>query len=217
MDPKNLILGEASLFVESEIMQQAVFFEENEEIPRDLINKMGTNGYLGANFPIQYGGLGLDPVLYGQLTEIIGKGCSSVRSMMTVHASLVGESLLRFGTEEQKDSYLPLMAKGEILAAFALSEPEVGSDAKNIRTSYKRLGDDFIINGAKKWITLAGIADVFLVIATNEVNTTAFLVPSDHFGITVKPMKGLMAGKASHVAEIHFNDCLLYTSPSPRD
>ena len=101
MDPKNLILGEASLFVESEIMQQAVFFEENEEIPRDLINKMGTNGYLGANFPIQYGGLGLDPVLYGQLTEIIGKGCSSVRSMMTVHASLVGESLLRFGTEEQ--------------------------------------------------------------------------------------------------------------------
>lgn len=203
------MLEEARAFVESEIMPFATTFDQKGELPRALINKLGACGYLGANFAPHYGGLGLDPIQYGQFTEEIGKACASVRSVLTVHSSLVGESLLRFGSEKQKKSLLPLMAKGEILAAFALSEPEVGSDAKDIRTSYRRLGDDFVIDGEKKWITLAGIADILLVIAANQGTTSAFLVPAASKGITITPMRGLMAGKASHVAEISFHDVVV--------
>jgi alkylation response protein AidB-like acyl-CoA dehydrogenase len=203
------IVEEARAFVASEIMPYATLFDQQGEIPRALIDKLGACRYLGANFPQVYGGLGLEPVYYGQLTEEIGKACSSVRSLLTVHASLVGESLLRFGNEKQKRALLPPMAAGEMLAAFALSEPEVGSDAKDIRTSYRTVGDDFVIQGEKKWITMAGVADILLVIATNEGTTSAFLVPTDSPGVSITPMRGLMAGRASHVAEISFRDVVV--------
>lgn len=192
-------------FVDQEIRPFAGTFEEEERIPRSLIDKMAKRGYLAACFPKEYGGLGLDPIHYGQFTELVGKACSSTRAMLTVHTSLVGETILRWGTEAQKEAYLPAMASGEKLAAFALTEPGTGTDAKNIQTQYQKQGDHYLLHGQKKWITLSDIADLFLVIARQEQHISAFLVDRCSKGITTRPIRGLLASRAAHVAEIEFD------------
>jgi alkylation response protein AidB-like acyl-CoA dehydrogenase len=203
-DTKTSIVEEVKRFADSEIRPYAAEFDEKERIPRELIGKMAEKGYLAACFPKKYGGLELDPIEYGLFTEEIGKACSSTRALLTVHSSLVGQTILRWGTYAQKEALLPAMATGETLASFALTEPEVGSDAKSVRTEYKRQGDHYLLNGRKKWITLSAIADLFLVIARNGEETTAFLVDSKTQGITTAPMSGLLANRAAYVAEIEF-------------
>lgn len=200
------IIEEAKKFADREIRPFATKFDQDNAIPTELISSLAARGYLGANLPAIYGGLELDPVHYGLLTEVIGKASAAVRAILTVHASLVGETLLRFGTEDQKKEFLPLMAKGKKLAAFALTEPDTGTDAKSISTSYKQAGEVYIINGKKKWITLAGIADLFMVIASNNNMITAFLVPAKSEGITITPVNGLMAGRATYMAAIDFHN-----------
>jgi alkylation response protein AidB-like acyl-CoA dehydrogenase len=200
------ILTEAKEFAAQEIRPFAAQFEEQESIPRELIDKMAKKGYLAACFPEEYGGLGLDPLSYGLFTEEIGKGCSSTRGLLTVHTSLVGETLLRWGSEEQKKKWLLPMASGEKIACFALTEPEVGTDAKNVQTNYRKKGNKYIINGNKKWITCGDIADLFLVITNGEKGITAFIVEREFAGITTTPIKGLLAGRAAHIAEIEFKD-----------
>ena len=206
------IIEEARHFANTEIRPFAALFDEQQFIPRQLIDKMAAKGYLAGSFPQEYGGLGLDAVYYGLLTEAIGKACTSVRVVLTVHSSLVGETLLRWGSEDQKKKMLPLMARGERLAAFALTEPEVGSDAKSVRTRYEADGEYYIINGTKKWISLGDIADLFLVIASNDDKVTAFLVGRGTDGVTCLPMKGLMAGRATHLAEINFENARVHKS-----
>lgn len=193
-------------FAAEQLRPRAAEFEEKEEIPRDLIQSLANQGVLGATIPTEYGGLALDEIDYGYLTEMIGKACNSVRELLTVHASLVGESIKRWGSTEQKRLWLPRMVTGEILAAFALTEPEVGSDAKAVRTSYIRKGDRFVLNGRKKWISFADIADLFLVFAANGNEVTAFLVERSIPGVSTARMRGLLAGKSSHLAEIHLQD-----------
>jgi alkylation response protein AidB-like acyl-CoA dehydrogenase len=201
------ILEEALRFADTEIRPFATSFESPEGIPRELIVRMAAKGYLAAPFPESYGGLGLDPLYYGLFTEAIGKASDAVRTVLTVHTSLVGETLIRCGTKEQKGRILPAMSSGEILAAFALTEPETGTDAQGIRMSYTPFaGEYYILNGRKKWITMGGMADLLLVIAANDSKTTAFLVDRKSPGITVSPMRGLLAGEASHIAEIDFQD-----------
>ncbi len=203
---QNNIILEAREFASNEIRPFAGEFEENGGIPRELINKMAKRGYLAASFPEKYGGLALNPVDYGFFTEEIGKACASTRSILTVHTSLVGETILRWGNEQQKDYWLPLMAKGEKLAAFALSEPDVGSNAKGVQTSYVKQGDKYILNGRKKWITLGGIADVFIVIASEQGKITAFIVERSFPGVSTSLIKGMLSGKASYISEIQLDN-----------
>jgi alkylation response protein AidB-like acyl-CoA dehydrogenase len=193
-------------FTNSEIRPSDNDFKDNRGISKELINKLALKGYLATTFPSKYGGLELDPVYYGLLTEEIGKACIATRSLLTVHTSIVGETLLKWGNKNQKGKWLPLMASGNIIGAFALSEPLAGSDAKSIQTSYIEKNDKFIINGAKKWITLGGIADLFIVIAVNTGKITAFLVERNFKGIKTIPIKGLMAGKGTHLSEIKFDN-----------
>lgn len=200
------VIEEVKHFAQCEIRPFAAEFDEMGRIPRSLIDKMARKGYLAACFPKEYGGLDFDPISYGIFTAEIGRACASTRAMLTVHTSLVGEAILRFGTNEQKSRFLPAMARGEKIAAFALSEPEAGSDAKSIKTHYEKSGGHFIISGKKKWITLGDIADLFLVIARNGNAITAFIVDRECGGITTTPMKGLLANRASHIAEIDFAD-----------
>lgn len=200
------IINEVRAFANKEIRPFASEFEEKERIPRELIDKMAKKGYLGACFPKEYGGLELDPIAYGQFTEEVGKACASTRALLTVNTSLVGETILRWGTEKQKNKFLPAIVKGEKLAAFALTEPDVGTDAKSVKTSYKKDSEYYIINGQKKWITFGDIANLFLVIASNEEQITAFLIERETPGITTKPIKGLLAGRAAHIAEIEFKN-----------
>lgn len=200
------IVEEAGEFADREIRPFAREFEEKEAIPRELIDKMAQKGYLGACFPGEYGGLDLDPVYYGYFTEEIGKACSSTRAILTVHTSLVGETLLRCGSEEQRKKWLPLVASGEKIGAFGLSEPEVGTDAKSVQTSYKKEGGKYIVNGTKKWITLGDIADFFIIIAKGEKGNSAFIVEREMEGVKTRPIKGLLAGRSDHIAYIELNN-----------
>ncbi|NOU17165.1 MAG: acyl-CoA dehydrogenase [Bacteroidales bacterium] len=205
LDLQLQFLLEAEQFANVEIRPFASQFEENECLPKELIKKMAEKGYLGSCFPQKYGGQGLNAVNYGRLTEIIGKADPSVRGLLTVNTSLIGEAIIKFGTEDQKDKWLPAISKGERIGAFALTEPEVGSDARNIKTSYKKIGSKYVLNGKKKWITLGDIADFFIVIASNGSSVTAFIVEREN-GVITKPIKGLLAGRAAHVAEVELNN-----------
>lgn len=200
------ILEEAELFVDSEVRPYVNKFEEQGGVSEELIKKMAEKGYLAAPFPKEYGGLELDPVYYGLFTEIFGKACVATRSVLTVHTSLVGETLLRFGTDEQKAKWMPRLASGETVAAFGLSEPETGSNAKGVQTTWEDKGDHYLLNGAKKWITLGNRADLFIIIAANNGKSSAFLVERSFPGFSSKPIEGLMAGRATFLAELHLDN-----------
>ncbi|CAG5087379.1 ZmaE [Thermobacillus xylanilyticus] len=200
------ILEEAEGFVNAEIRPFVQEWERKDALPKALIRKMGERGYLAASLPRKYGGLELEPVAYGLFTEIFGRACPAVRSLITVHTSLVSETLLRFGTDKQKEVWLPRLAQGEAIAAFALTEPEVGSDARNVRTTWREEADAYVLKGVKKWITFGDIADLFIVIAAHEGKSTAFLVERSSSGLQTKHLKGLMAGHATHIAEIRLEE-----------
>jgi alkylation response protein AidB-like acyl-CoA dehydrogenase len=181
-------------------------FEEKEIFPRGIIQDLADLKVLGATFPVEYGGLNLDPLTYGLLTEIIGKADSTVRSLLTVHTSLVGSALTRFGSKEQKNKWLIPMSEGKLIGAFALTEPDIGTDAASIKTNYIEKGATIIINGRKKWITFSGISDLLLVIACNDKKCNAFIVNSKTPGITFTPIKGLLAAKAAHICELEMKN-----------
>ncbi len=203
------ILDEARKFAQEYIRPYAAEFEKNEAIPDALIAQMADKGYLASAFPKEWGGLGLDPEYYGRFTEEIGKACCSTRALLTVHTSLVGQTLIRWGTQSQKQKWLPKMANGETIAAFALSESQTGSNAKGIQTRFEEKNNGYIINGQKKWITFGNKADLFLVLAADDNGITAFLVEKGFKGVETKPIKGLLASRAAFVAEILFKDVVV--------
>jgi alkylation response protein AidB-like acyl-CoA dehydrogenase len=150
--------------------------------------------------------LELDPITYGLLTAEMARGCSSVRSLLTVH-DMVSLTVARWAKEAVKERYLGDLATGRLLAALALSEPEVGSDAARARTTARRDGDCFLLDGCKKWITFGQIADLFLVLAQLDGQPTAFLVPADAPGLCRIPNEVVMGTRASRLAEVHFDSC----------
>jgi alkylation response protein AidB-like acyl-CoA dehydrogenase len=200
------IVNEIRRFADEEIRPRAGEFDQNEKLPGDIITRMAEKKLLLASLPEEYGGLGLDPVYYGFLIEEIGKACCSTVGLIAVQSSLVGETLLKWGSEYLKDKWLPLMASGETIGAFALSEPNIGSNARDVQTTYEPKGDGFIINGQKKWTSFGDIADIFIVIASCKNEKTAFIVEREVDGLKTSPMKGLLARRASHIAEIELND-----------
>ena len=123
----------------------------------------------------------------------------------------MGESIIRFGTKEQKDKWLKAMARAEKIGSFALTEPDVGSDAKSIKTCYEQKDDFFILNGHKKWITFADIADFFIVLAVEKEHKkyTAFIVERNFEGVRTSPIKGLIANKAAHIAEMELKQVIV--------
>lgn len=198
------VVQEAALFTAEHIAPFAAEFERRGGIPDTLIRQLAERGYLAAPLPKEYGGLGLSQLDYGRLTEQVGKGCASVRSLLTVHTSLVAETLFKWGSKEQRDKWLPDLASGRKIACFALTEPEVGSDAKNIRTTCRRVNNGYMVSGRKKWITMSGIADLFLVAANGEKGMSTFLIEKNRT-IKVTPMSGLLAGRASHIGLVEFD------------
>jgi glutaryl-CoA dehydrogenase (non-decarboxylating) len=193
-------------FVAQEVMPYAEAYDEAEQFPPELGRKMAAAGYLGANAPAEYGGLALDAISLGLLHEEFGRGCASARSLMTVH-SMVLLSLLRWGSPAQKATWAERLATGTAVAAFALSEPNAGSDATSLETTAVLDGDHYLLNGRKKWITFAQIAGLFLLFAKVDGQITAFLVERDSPGLTIKPIGGLSGCRASMLAELHLDNC----------
>lgn len=193
-------------FVQEQIVPYADRYDQEEYTPPDCIRNIARQGYLGALASQESGGMGMDMVTFGLLNEEFGRGCSSLRSLLTVH-SMVTYTIGRWGSKQQKALWLPRLATGETIAAFALSEPNAGSDAKSIETTAERGDDGYILTGRKKWITYGQIADLYLVFAQCDGSISAFLVERTTPGFDVRPIRGLLGTRASMVAELSLQGC----------
>lgn len=193
-------------FVNTHVAPFADDYDREERLPRSLIEETAKQGYLGAVLPEEYGGGGMSMLVYGLLNEEVARGCSSLRSLLTVHG-MVAHVVLKWGSKELRARWLPLLATGEKIAAFALTEPDVGSDARAIETSAAASSDSYVLNGRKRWITFGQIADVFLVFAQCEGRPTALLVERDTPGLSIEPITGMLGVRASMLAELRFADC----------
>jgi glutaryl-CoA dehydrogenase (non-decarboxylating) len=193
-------------FVNEKIIPYAKQYDEEEFVPGELLKSIAQEGYWGASISRERGGQDFDMITCGLLNEEVGRGCSSVRNMLTAHC-MVASSIQKWGTTQQKERWLPKMASGKTIAAFGLTEPRVGSDAKSVETSAEQSGDHYILTGIKKWITSAQIADLYLIIARGQKGLSAFLVERDCPGLFVKPIKGMLGLRASMLGELCLNGC----------
>lgn len=193
-------------FVEAEVVPRADEYDRQERFPADLVQKVARRGFLGAVVPREYGGGGMSMVSFGLLNEELGRGCSSLRSLLTVH-SMVALTVARWGSRQQKGRWAAGLASGEIVGAFGLTEANVGSDAANVETSAAADGDSYVLNGGKRWTTFGQLADLFLVFAQCEGKPTAFLVERGSPGLSVEPMTNLLGTRASMLAELTLRDC----------
>lgn len=209
MQRQTAVIEDAKRFAEEKIRPSARRFDERGALDRDLIETLAEKRFLLAGLPEEYGGLGLDPLHYGLLTETIGKACCSTRGLITVQCSLAGETILKWGSEAQKRHWLPLMAKGRKIGAFALTEAEIGSDARSVLTRYEEDGGDYTLNGRKRWASFGDIADFFLVFAARDGRVTAFIVERGMEGVSTRRMSGLLAARASHIAEIELRNVVV--------
>lgn len=198
--------AEYRTFAAAEVAPHAGQWDRDEALPPEIIRKLAERGWLGTIVPKEFGGPGLDMITYGILTEELGRGCSSVRSLLTVH-DMVCQALVRWGSKGQREQFLPRLVSGEILGAFALSEPNAGSDAKGIATTAEKDGEEYVLNGRKRWITFAQIADLFLVFLQCEGKPTAFLLERQTPGLTIEPTKGLLGTRATMLGEMIIDGC----------
>jgi alkylation response protein AidB-like acyl-CoA dehydrogenase len=194
----------ARAFVDACVMPAAASFERGQRIPGSVLGEVAALGAWGGLVPRDFGGLGLDMPTLGAVHEEFGRGCSSLRSLLTVH-SMVAWVISRRGTAEQRAQWLGPLASGEVLASFCLSEAEAGSHTPSMVTTALRNGDGWVISGRKKWITGGQVAGLYLVFARTEPGISAFLVPAQP-GVEVRPITGLLGTRASMVAELVFDD-----------
>lgn len=194
-------------YVAERVIPHAGAWDRAGCIPREVIADLASRGYLGATLSAEYGGRGLDQISHGLLTEEIARGCSSLRTLLTVHTALVAETVQRWGRDELKRAWLPALARGEKLAAFALSEPGTGSDADSIATRYEAVEGGFELTGEKKWTSFGQIADVYLTFARGPKGVSAFLVERETPGVQVQPLDGILGTRASQLATIRFDRC----------
>lgn len=193
-------------FVNESVMPFAAEYDRQEQMPVEAIQQIVRQGYLGAVLSEAVGGAGMDMITFGLLNEELGRGCSSLRSLLTVH-SMVAIAIQRWGSRQQKEEWLPKLARGEKIGALALTEPNVGSDARNIETTATIEGDDYILNGEKRWITFGQVADVFLLFAQCEGEATALLVEREMPGLSITPISNMLGVRASMLAELHLRNC----------
>jgi glutaryl-CoA dehydrogenase (non-decarboxylating) len=193
-------------FVNRTISPNAEKYDEKEKIPLDLIAELAHQGYLGALLPEEHGGKNTDMLTYGLLNEELGSGSSSVRALVMLQ-NMIGQAILRWGGKEQASFWLEKIAAGNVIAGFALTEPDVGSDAKQIGTTAALDGNTYILNGQKEWISFGQIADLFLVFAQDEGKLSAFLVERNTPGLKVTSIKGMLGLRATMLAKLEFVDC----------
>src|SRR5947209_11860572 len=210
-DEQRLIRETARDFTDKEVVERARENDRNQHFDLDLVEKIAAQGYLGAIVPREYGGAGLDYLTYGLIVEEIGRGDSAMRTVVSVQTSLVCSGILRWGTEEQKQHYLPKLCSGEWLGCFALTEPDTGSDAANQKTRAKKTDNGWVINGSKMFISMANHARVALVFAQTDPEkahrgVACFLVDTDQPGFQPQEIHHKLGLRGSDTAEISLDD-----------
>lgn len=194
-------------FCHREIVPHLRDWERAERIPADIIPTMAAQGLLGLCIPRRYGGLGLDYVSLGIVSEELERADTAFRVLIAVHLALNSLALFQWGDEEQKQRYLIPQAQGEKLAAFALTEPDAGSDVASIRTTARRDGQSYILNGEKTWISLADVADHFLVFAYTDRSAgargiSAFIVERGFEGVSSSSIHHKLGGRIGNTGSI---------------
>ena len=195
-------------FVDQWIAPDADAWDRLGRVPEELIERVSEAGLWAPFLPTDLGGRGLDLVTLGEVHEEVGRGCSSVRSLLTVH-TMLSWALLRWGSPSQLALWGPDLAAGRMLGAFCLSEAGAGSDAAGIRTTAVPRGNGWLVNGRKKWITGGQRANLYLVFARTETSIIALLIPRDTPGVRVLPIEDMLGTKASMLAEVEFTDVVL--------
>lgn len=201
----------AAEFTEREIVPHAAAWDRAESVDRGIVKKLGAVGFLGLTIPEEYGGSGGDHLAYCLVTEELGRGDSAVRGIVSVSLGLVAKSVAHWGSEEQKRAWLPRLTSGDAVGCFGLTEPGTGSDAGSLTTRARRDGGDYVINGAKMFITNGTWADVVLLFArTNDApghrGVSAFLVPADVPGLTRREIHGKLGLRGQATAELVLED-----------
>jgi hypothetical protein len=199
-------------FAENEIRPVAKDLEKNRVFPSELIEKMADLGLMGMSVPQEYQGIKTDSLSVILVIEEISRVMPSLGVIFSVHSSLFCYSISKFGTEEQKRKYLPQAAKGKVLGAFSLSEPEAGSDALALKTTFVKKGDSYVLNGIKSWVTSGKNADAYILFAkpkseSGKSKLSAFIVDKDSPGLKVTKIEDKMGLHSSMTAEISLEDC----------
>ncbi|MCW2981681.1 MAG: acyl-CoA dehydrogenase [Solirubrobacterales bacterium] len=206
-DEQKLIAETAREFADREIVPRVRENDRAERFDRELARKLGEVGFLGAPVAEAYGGRGLDYLGYGLIVEAIGRADSSARTVVSVITSLVSNPIEHWGTEEQKQRWLPGLTSGEILGCFGLTEPDTGSDAANLRTRATKTDSGWSLSGQKMWISLGNHAELALIFAQTDPELkhkglAAFLVPTDTPGFSAAEIHGKLGLRSSDTAEL---------------
>ncbi len=211
-DVQTLVRDTARRFAQEEIAPLAAEMDKTAAFRMELVRKMGELGFMGVAIPEQYGGGGMDYRCYALVIEEISAACAATGVIVSAHSSLCCDPILKFGTEEQKQKYLPPLASGHMLGCLALTEPQAGSDAGSVRTTAVLDGNEWVLNGTKIFITNGGPAGVAVVIASTDRSKrhkglSAFIVPADAPGYKVAKEEHKLGIRASSTAELVFEDC----------
>ncbi len=183
-------------FVNQHIAPTAAEYDRRQETPKELVQTMADEGCLGGMIPEQYGGGGMDALSWGIMCEEVSNASASLLSLLTVHTMVI-QALLKWGSEEQRRQWLPRMASGEIIGGFGLTEIKTGSDARNAKTIAVADGNEYILNGRKRWISFGQFAGLFLILAQVEGKPTAFLVERERDGFTTEPITGMLGFRSA--------------------
>ena len=199
-------------FAEKEVAPIAIEIDEEHRFPEENVAKMQELGFFGIPFDEEYGGIGLDTLTYVLCVEELSKCCASTGVIVSAHTSLCADAINKFGSEEQKEKYLVPLASGEKLGAFALTEPDAGTDASGQKTVAVKDGDEYVLNGAKVFITNAGYADIYVVFAMTDKSQgtkgiSAFIVEKGTPGFDFGAIEDKMGIKGSSTMELVFRDC----------
>ncbi|MBV9082929.1 MAG: acyl-CoA dehydrogenase family protein [Acidobacteriaceae bacterium] len=203
-----LVRQTARQFVDERVLPVIRDAFNNATFPRELIAHMGELGFFGANLE-GYGCAGMNNVEYGLVMQELERGDSGLRSFASVQGALVMYPIHAFGSEEQKQQWLPRLQRGEAIGCFGLTEPDFGSNPSAMRTTADRHGSEWVLNGEKTWITNGSIADVAIVWARTTEGIRGFLVEKDTRGYSTSDIHGKLSMRASVTSSLHFSDCVI--------
>lgn len=210
-DEQIMVREAAREFAQTELLPGVIARDEAQEFPDNLVKKMGALGFMGIMVSPKYGGSGMDTLTYALIMEELSKVDASASVMVSVNNSLVCYGLEAYGSDSQKEKYLPKLAAGEWIGAFCLSEPEAGSDATSQSTTAIDKGDYYLLNGTKNWITNGGRAQIYLVVAQTDRNKghkgiNAFILERGMPGFEVGPKENKLGIRGSDTHTLQFND-----------
>lgn len=208
-DEEKLIRDSIRKFVDDKVISTIGDAFEQGVFPQELVQELANLGVLGMSLPEEYGGIGASGISYGLACQELERGDSAIRSFVSVQSSLCMYPIFAFGSEEQKQKFLPDMAKGKIIGCFGLTEPDSGSDPASMKTNAVKVEGGWKLNGAKLWITNATTADVAIVWAKAENGIRGFLVEKSFPGFSSFEIKQKMSLRASVTGGLNFDDCFI--------